>query len=146
MPPLDLLDRLGESSPKRLELEPSRPLMLNILLFSLKSSQNLFNIQYLRDHRVQSIFQAEHQENTADLTEASRLMLPALVTSKPESSASSFDFLVVRLLKLIFLESPEAEDLIEALELRLSESDAWDLTELLLMDAWETTEFLLDVA
>ena len=44
------------------------------------------------------------------------------------------DFLLVRLLKLIFLESPEVADLAEALESLLS--DAWDTTEFLLVVDW----------
>ena len=75
-------------------------------------------------------------------------MLRALVISEALSfsSVSSFDFLVVKLLKLSFLESPEDdEDLIEALELLLSESDDRDMIEFLLFDAWDMTEFLLDV-
>ena len=65
------------------------------------------------------------------LTEASLLRLSALFISNPLSfsSVSSFDFLLVRLLKLIFLESPD-----EALELLLS--DAWDMTEFLLVVDW----------
>ena len=64
-------------------------------------------------------------------------MLRALVISEALSfsSVSSFDFLVVKLLKLSFLESPEDVDLIEALELLLSESDDRDMTEFLLFDA-----------
>ena len=70
------------------------------------------------------------------LTEGSLLRLPALFISKPLSfsSISSFDFLVFRLLKLIFLESPEVADFAEALELLLS--DAWDMTEFLLVVDW----------
>ena len=70
------------------------------------------------------------------LTEASLLTLPALFISEPLSfsSDSSFDFLVVRLLKLKALESPEVADLVEALELLLS--DAWDMTEFLLVVDW----------
>ena len=63
-------------------------------------------------------------------------MLPALFISEPLSfsSVSSFDFLVVRLLKLKALEIPEVEDLVEALELLLS--DARDTTEFLLVVDW----------
>ena len=70
------------------------------------------------------------------LTEASLLTLPALFISEPLSfsSDSSFDFLVVRLLKLKALESPEVADLVEALELLLS--DAWDMIEFLLDVDW----------
>ena len=70
------------------------------------------------------------------LTEASLLTLPALFISEPLSfsSDSSFDFLVFRLLKLKALESPEVADLVEALELLLS--DAWDMIEFLLDVDW----------
>lgn len=70
------------------------------------------------------------------LTEASLLTLPALFISEPLSfsSDSSFDFLVFRLLKLNALESPEVADLVEALELLLS--DAWDMIEFLLDVDW----------
>ena len=70
------------------------------------------------------------------LTEASLLTLPALFISEPLSfsSVSSFDFLVFRLLKLKALESPEVADLVEALELLLS--DAWDMIEFLLDVDW----------
>ena len=63
-------------------------------------------------------------KTTTHLTEASLLMLPALFISKPLSfsSVSSFDFLVVRLLKLKALESPEVADLVEALELLLPDA------------------------
>lgn len=73
---------------------------------------------------------------TSYLTEASLLTLPALFISEPLSfsSDSSFDFLVFRLLKLKALESPEVADLVEALELLLS--DAWDMIEFLLDVDW----------